>query len=885
MRPLIQIITVFFAVSWLSYNVRAQLVSWNRNYGGDAADIAFDVKSVAEGGLIVAGQTASFGDQYSNVWLLRTDQSGDTLWTRSIGNSQVQRANAVAVTDDGGFLAAGVTHIFEETFTADILLTKVSSSGELVWTREFGGNGEDVANDLIADPGAGAVLAGYTTTYGAGARDIFLIKIDESGAVRWEKTYGDSENNYAQAMDRTAEGGYVLTGTTGPYSSSDLFVLVVDAEGNELWSKDFGGSGIDLGYDVRTTSDGGYVVAGWTQSFGAVGWDFYVIRLDVDGNVLWQNRYGGDETELAEAVCETTDGGFIVVGRAGRYSPDFYVVRLDDQGEVQWDQKYDATEAHAVAFVGDASYVVAGEKSRLGPNAYLTEIIDGMDLPDNGASLLWAKEYGGTSGDRANAIAKLDNGGSIVVGQTASLTNNFHADLWLFKVDDVGNTLWSSVFGSSDLESADAVTIANNGDIVAAGSTQRFERIETRDVFVVRTNKNGELLWSRTFGTTAPDYTAGIVATEDGGVVIGGHTSAGGSFTDMAESSDYGENDGSPSTGRRLNLDRSHQLFLLRLDADGNLIESRIFGSQRDDYAQSMVKTADNGFLLAGYKGVPNRSLDAILVKVDSFGDLLWTKEFGGTADDVFSSVVITPDSGYAAIGRSRSFGDQNWDLFLIRTDSDGNMLQEITYGNEDLQWGLDLEAEVDGGYVVSGLSGTFARDGFVLGISASGDSLWALRLEDVEPAAIQSATENEYVVAGVSTGVFTNAFLARVRRESTSGTQTDLVQSYPVRDNGNSLITNLPSGFTVRQNFPNPFNPSTMIEYSLPRLSRVSIEVYNLLGQKVRTLIDRQQPAGSYAITWDGTNDAGSPVATGVYLYRFRAGGIIETKKMLLMK
>jgi hypothetical protein len=172
------------------------------------------------------------------------------------------------------------------------------SSQPIVWQKTFGGNSDDEALSIQQTKDGGYIVVGYTSSFGVGNWDIYVIKLDAKGDNVWEKTYGGSGYDIAYSIQQTTDGGYIIAGKTGDLYSGDVYIIKLDKDGNKMWEKTLGGSGDDGAYSIQQTTDGGYIVAGYTSSFVAGvagGWyrDVYVIKLDENGNEVWEKTFGG----------------------------------------------------------------------------------------------------------------------------------------------------------------------------------------------------------------------------------------------------------------------------------------------------------------------------------------------------------------------------------------------------------------------------------------------------------------------------------------------------------------------------------------------------------------------------------------------------------------
>jgi len=350
----------------------------------------------------------------------------------------------------------------------------------------------------------GYIVVGDTGVYGSD--DAWVLKLAGNGSVEWEKTYAGDDEERANCVQQTADGGYIVAGDTDSFDvvGRDVWVLKLYADGTIDWQKTYGGDGSDMAYSIQQTSDGGYVVAGQTTSFGAAGYDAWVLKLDAAGNVDWQKRCGWDYDDYARSVRQTRDGGYVVTGKfcLGFGSDwDLWVLRLNVDGTIVWQKRYRGADwgsetGFAVRQTADGGYVVAGYTISFGvdeEDAWL------LKLDDNG-TIAWQKTYGGAGSERARAIAQTADGGYVVAGETDSFGAG-ERDVWVLKLDANGNILWQKTYGGAGNEWARAIEQTTDSGYVVAGDTDSFGAGKA-DMWLLKLNTAGAIADCGIIGTS-----------------------------------------------------------------------------------------------------------------------------------------------------------------------------------------------------------------------------------------------------------------------------------------------------------------------------------------------------------------------------------------------
>ena len=305
---------------------------WTRTYGGTGYDIAADVLQTNDGGFIIAGYTSSVGS--GDIYLIRTNSSGDTLWTKTIGGPYNDHVKDMRKTSDGGFILGGD---IDEGGTSKYYLVKINSLGDTLWTKSYY---YGQVYSVQQTSGGGYILAVYPYTDPSGIIDMKLVKTDNFGNISWIKTYGGSNYDMSFAVQQTTDGGYIVAGRTDSFGAgaSDFILLKTNSDGDSLWAKTYGGTADERAFAVHQTQDGGYILAGYTHSFGEGSTDFYLVRTDSNGDTIWTRTHGGNHEEMLNDLELTADGGFVAIGHTYSFgqvaNPDAYVVKTNSEGMV-----------------------------------------------------------------------------------------------------------------------------------------------------------------------------------------------------------------------------------------------------------------------------------------------------------------------------------------------------------------------------------------------------------------------------------------------------------------------------------------------------------------------------------------------------------------------
>lgn len=357
----------------------------------------------------------------------------------------------------------------------------------------------------------------------------------------------------------------------------------------------------------------------------------------------WTHTYGGVEDDTVWSIIQTTNSDYIFAGSTGSWPNDkAWLVKINDQGNVQWTQTYNFSSVNTVIPTTDGGFALAGTRGgNLGSpsDAWL------MKTDAHGA-IQWIRTYKWKDRNNARSVIQSHDGGFVLGGSYNNLNN--HSDGWLVKTDYDGNMEWMQTYGGSSNDHIAVVIQTLTGEFAFAGDTWSYGK-GNNDCWLVKTNFHGEMEWNRTYGDLGADKAYKIFQVTDGSFFLIGATSS------------YGAG----------NFDA----WLVKTDVNGTMEWMQTYGGSSHDKAYSGIQTTDGGVVLAGATtsyNVNSEDLDFWLLKLDASGISQWNHTYGDSEDEEVNSVIQTADGGFLLAGRTHSYGTGRWDAWLVKTDALG---------------------------------------------------------------------------------------------------------------------------------------------------------------------------------------------------------------------
>jgi hypothetical protein len=359
-----------------------------------------------------------------------------------------------------------------------ICIHKSTAQPDTLFEYTFGGTNEDLAKKIIATSDTGYLVIGSTSSFGHGSTDVYIIKIDSVGNRQWSYVYGTSYIESGYSVRETFDG-FIIVGLTNQNTNYDVLIIKIDLNGQFVWQQIIGGSDWDFGFDVENTPDSGFIVCGTTYTYSNGGSDIYAVRFNSAGSILWEKNYGGANDESSTAIIRDDDNNYVIIGMTSTYGQgdnDFYLIKIDSNGDTTWTRtlggnKFD--EGYGIDLASDSTYLITGttfsypnDVSDTSGNILYAEV-------DKSGSVIWQKTTGGNQNEEGRFINRLTDGNIMVGGMTESFGQG-GKDVIMYYVDTDGDYISGGTRGGTSDDEGFSATVGKNNQYLVAGLTKSY---------------------------------------------------------------------------------------------------------------------------------------------------------------------------------------------------------------------------------------------------------------------------------------------------------------------------------------------------------------------------------------------------------------------------
>ncbi|MFC2135965.1 T9SS type A sorting domain-containing protein [Bacteroidota bacterium] len=529
-------------------------------------------------------------------------------------------------------------------------------------------------------------------------------------------------------------------------------------------------------------------------------------------------------------IVEITGGNFTILNNPGAVS----LAQLQDVLlEIQFDPTTTDTSKANISITSNA--------------ATSPDIIFLFGKGSSDSPITFERLFGDEENDGLSSIQETQDGGYICAGSMLPPGEDFYNFL-VAKTDQNGLVEWSNNYGDDESENANTVVQDGNGNYVVFGGTNS-SGAGGFDYYLMEINPNGEVVWENTYGGTQDEQASSMVKTPDGGYLLVGNTRSFGDFL-------------------------STDVYVVKVDDAGSFVWEERYGGNFGESPSKVIRTNDDNYVIVGNTGSYGAGgFDAYFLKIDGTGNLIWETTFGGTEEDEGTDIAELSDGSLAVVGYTVSFGEGAKDIYLLKLDSSGNEVWNKTFGGPFQDLASNIVVDADNIIFTGTISETLQVTRPNIIKTDSDGNIVNQYTRQVGELNINSGdliinSDGNLILAGAS-GSFSFSSDAYILNTSDFRTATSVEDS-------ESIITD----YILYQNYPNPFNPSTTINYQIPQEGFVTIKVYNIIGNEITTLVNENKNAGRHSLEFDARN-----LASGVYIYTIRSSGYLQSKKMILLK
>ena len=314
-------------------------IQWQQQYGGSQIDRAYHFQQTSDNGFIISGSTESYGSGGSDIWLIKTDANGLIEWNICFGSAGNENGHQVRELNDGGFILVGSKDFFGDG-NNDIWMIKTNSLGDSLWTRKFGGAQFEEGIDLLVNNDGGFLILGNTESYGNGGQDIWIIKTDSDGNEDWNNIYGNGSNDRAQSIIKTYDDGYMIRYIVQSFGEGNTAIglLRISSSGEQIWTKTIGGSNGIPGNNFQSISDDEYIMVCSLFDNGENAYNVYLTKINDSGDIIWDKIYGENENDYGMSVLKTKDSGYAIIGSTNNFGngnknfSDLWLIKTNQEG-------------------------------------------------------------------------------------------------------------------------------------------------------------------------------------------------------------------------------------------------------------------------------------------------------------------------------------------------------------------------------------------------------------------------------------------------------------------------------------------------------------------------------------------------------------------------
>jgi hypothetical protein len=559
---------------------------WNCTYGENYMhEMGKSIQQTSDGGYIIVGDIEEdhvMGMDEFYVWLLKTNSTGEEEWNQTFDRIEYDYGDEVLEYGDGGYIV--LCQSYNITRDYDIWLIKTNQTGVMEWEKFYGGKDSENAISLKRTFDGGFIILSTVIPYKGGngsEADSWLIKINETGSMQWNLSFGEIRMEWAQSIQQTDDGGFIVTGSMNSYGGGqqDVWLAKISINPGIFFNRSYGKSIDYHGWDVQQTSDNGYIFTGMKVNSIMGKTSVWLVKTDAYGEITWNRTFSeGDYNCSGAAVRQTNDGGYIVLSHSYSISTynDIWLIKTNETGIEQWNKSIGGNHidfCYSLQQTSDDGYIIVGQTMSNSAGGYDFYLVKTNSTGDPE----WTRNFGGKGADMAREVIETSDGGFILIGDTTTYSIGGY-DIWLIKTNDTGIEEWNRTFSGTDEEAGASIKQTSDGGFILAGRT-RTHGPGNHDVWLIKTNDTGIEQWNRTFGLpgfgfNGIDFARSVDITSDLGYFIVGQTyslGAGG-----------------------------YDIWAIKTNTTGIMEWNQTFGENKNDEGWAGQQTSDGGYIIIG---------------------------------------------------------------------------------------------------------------------------------------------------------------------------------------------------------------------------------------------------------------------------------------------